>query len=234
YEASVKARLVTLGAKDQKQQNIMARINEIKGLMTKKEVQLKAAKEYLTVNDNDSLELLHEELYQQDFSILNMIEGAKPMYYPGKRRALESGFMHHILDHLDIRTQNIKVLQEAGGKGNSFWAVKFKRRKRQNGVYHVKIYITRRKKFAAAIEKKKTEVITCEGLLEDHRADLEAFDKENSEQQDEIKGLLEDLKRDLYLLNRAAAIQLDNKIFHALVEASVYVRDLAQSAKNVE
>ncbi|KAG0090791.1 hypothetical protein BGZ93_009134 [Podila epicladia] len=234
YEARVKVRLATLGAKDQKQQSIMERINETKGLMTKKEVQLKAAKEYLRVNDNDSLELLHEELYQQDFSILNMIEGAKPMYYPGKKRALESGFMHHILDHLDIRTQNVKVLQEAGGKGTAFWAVKFRRRKRQNGIYHVKIYITRKKKFAALIEKKKTEVTTCEGLLEDYKDDLEAFEKDHREQQDEIKELLEDLKRDLYLLNRAAAIQLDSKIFHELVDASVYVRDLAQSAKNVE
>ncbi|KAG0334538.1 hypothetical protein BG000_008245 [Podila horticola] len=234
YEASVKARLETLGAKDQKQQNLMGRINETKGLITKKEVHLKAAKEYLRVNDNDSLELLHEELYQQDFSILNMMEGAKPLYYPGKKRALEPGFMHHILDHLDIRTQNIKVLQEAGGKGEAFWAVKFRRRKRQNGIYHVKIYITRRKKFAEVIEQKKTEVRTCEGLLEDYNTDLEALERDNREQQIEIKELLDDLKQDLYLLNRTAAIQLDNQIFHSLVEAAVYVRDLGQSALNVE
>ncbi|KAG0359709.1 hypothetical protein BG005_000335, partial [Podila minutissima] len=234
YEASVKARLVALGAKDQMQQNIMGQINRIRGCMAEQEVQLKAAKEYLRVNDNDTLELIHEELYQQDFSIWNMTEGAKPMYYPGKSQAATPGFVHHIIDHIDIHTQNIKVLQEAGGKGKAFWAVKFRRIMGQNGVYHVKIYITRRKKFAREIEKMKIAVLHCEGLSEDHRNDLEAFDTENRKLQDEIKGLLEDLRRDLYLLNRVTANQLDNNIFHALVEASVYVRDLAQSAKNVE
>ncbi|KAF9310886.1 hypothetical protein BG003_008011 [Podila horticola] len=212
YEARVKARLKTLGAKNRNQKNLMGYINETKGLVTTREVQLKAAKEYLRVNDNDSLELLHEELYQQDFSILNMMEGTKPMYCLGKKQTLEPGFMYHILDHLDIRIQNIKILQEAGGKGETFWAVKFRRRKRQNGIYHVRIYITRRKKFAEAIEQKKTEVRTCEGMPEDYNTDLEQFERDNREQQIEIKELLDDLKQDLYLLSRTAAIQLDNQI----------------------
>ncbi|KAG0334537.1 hypothetical protein BG000_008244 [Podila horticola] len=227
YEASVKARLETLGTEDQKQRNLL-------DLITKKEVHFKAAKEYLRVNDNDSLELLHEELYQQDFSILNMMEGAKPLYYPGKKRALEPGFMHHILDHLDIRTQNIKVLQEAGGKGEAFWAVKFRRRKRQNGIYHVKIYITRRKKFVKEIKKMKMEASECEWQLEDHRCGLKEYGKDHRVQTEVMKELLEHLKEDRYLLNRTAAIQLDNQIFHSLVKAAVYVRDLGQSALNVE
>ncbi|KAF9337183.1 hypothetical protein BG006_005904 [Podila minutissima] len=118
YEARVKARLVTLGAKDQKQQNIMERINEIKCLMTNKEVQLKAAKEYMAVNDNDSLGLLHEELYQQDF--FSEHEGGS----------------------------HSNVLQKVGGKGEAFWAVRFRRRKHLNGFYHFRIYVTRRKKFS--------------------------------------------------------------------------------------
>lgn len=42
------------------------------------------------------------------------------MYYPGKKRALEPGFVHHILDHIDIRAHNVTILQEAGGIGNLY------------------------------------------------------------------------------------------------------------------
>ncbi|KAF9381379.1 hypothetical protein CPB97_007793 [Podila verticillata] len=234
YEASIKVRLETLGVKDGDQRDIMERINETEAEIAEKEAQLKKAQEFLRVNNNDTLELLHEDLYQQDFSILNVMESSKPMYYPGKKRAAEPGFMHHVLDHLDFRIQNVKILQEAGGKGEAFWAVKFRRKKRQNGVYHVKIYITRKKKFTAEIEKTKTQVTLLEGQLNDHRDDLKAFKETNSKQRDEMKELLNELKKDLYLLGRVMAIQLDNKVFHALVEAAVYVRDLAESAKNVE
>ena len=197
-------------------------------------MRLKEVKEYLIVNNNDILELLHEDLYQQDFSILNVMESSWSMYYTGKKRAAELRFMHHVLDHLDFCIQNIKILQEAGGKGEAFWAVNFRRRKRQNGVYHVKIYITRMMKYTEKIEKTKTQAALWEGQLDDHKVGLVDFEKTCRDQQKEMKELLDDLKENLYQLSRAMATQLDNKVFHALVKDSVHVRDLSQSAKNVE
>ncbi|KAG0075852.1 hypothetical protein BGZ93_011146 [Podila epicladia] len=217
---------------NQTRYSVQERLDSIKAKIAEREKQLQQIREYLRVNDNDSLELIHEELYQQDFSTLNMMEGAGPMYYPGRKRAVEPGFLHHVIDHIDIRTQNIEVLQETGGKGQEFWAVKFRRRKRQNGIYHVKIYITRRKKFTNEIVQRKAQMDLVKELLEDSKADLQSF--ETLHAQAEVPELEEDLRTYRYLHARVSESMLSNRIFQALVDAKVYVRDYSESAANLE
>ncbi|KAG0025665.1 hypothetical protein BGZ82_009893 [Podila clonocystis] len=231
-EAKIDKILKTLGVKDQEQTTILARINSLKAIITETEDRLSRASQYLSVHDNEALELLHEEIYQQDFSILNIIEGSKPMYYPGKLRAATPGFVHHNLDHIDIRAQNVKILQEAGGKGHSYWAVKFRRRKNQNGLFHVKIYITRKKKFYVEIENARKEALQCRILLRHYEEDLIRLQKMDGPRI--LESLLEDLNVHRYLLAQVSTSKLDFKIFEMLVESKVYVRDLVQSSVNIE
>ncbi|KAF9386355.1 hypothetical protein CPB97_003818, partial [Podila verticillata] len=219
YEVSIKVHLETLGTKAE---------------IAKKEALLEKSQEYLRVSNNDTLELLHEELYQQDFSILNVMESSKSMYYPGKKRAAKHGFIHHVLNHIDFHMQNIKVLQEASSKGEKFWAIKFHWRKHQNGIYHIKIYITRKKKFAMEIENIETQVILLEEQLGDLRHDLQHYEAMTAHLSYDMKEFLDGLNLDIHLLGRVCSIQLDGTVFHKLVEAGVYVHNLAQSAKNVE
>ncbi|KAI9242923.1 MAG: hypothetical protein BYD32DRAFT_402189 [Podila humilis] len=234
YEAIIAKREDALESKDKLQKEFLGRINSTKAQIAEKEESLKNLTAFLAINDNETLELLHEELYQQDFSILNLIEGSKPMYYPGKQRANAPNFIHHELDHIDTRSQNIKVLQQEGGKSFKFWAVRFRRRKRQNGLYHVKIYIHRKKKFAREISEKRTAQTVCKGQLEDHKADLEEFERIHHDQEVELKELLDELKLNRYLLSRVNSVQLESTVFHKLVKADAYVRDIRQSALNVE
>lgn len=106
-----------------------------------------------------------------------MLEGSKPMYYPGKKRADIPSFVHHIIDHVDIQARNVKILQVAGGKRHAYWATRFCRRKCQNGLFHVKIYVTRRKKFAVEIEEMKTVETTSILSLEEFRADVAVLEQ---------------------------------------------------------
>ncbi|KAG0038657.1 hypothetical protein BGZ82_011310 [Podila clonocystis] len=80
YEQIVRVRmdLLKVTEEDGDQKNILKQLYNIKAMINKKEEQLKNAKEFLRINDNDILLLLHEEVYQQDFPILDsMQEGAK-------------------------------------------------------------------------------------------------------------------------------------------------------------
>ncbi|KFH69378.1 hypothetical protein MVEG_04191 [Podila verticillata NRRL 6337] len=102
--------------KDAEETYILDWINSIQVNISEKEDQLNRATKYLAIGDIETLELLHEDLYQQAFSVLNTIESSKPLYYPGKKSASEPGFIHHILDHVDIRTHNTKVYRKLAAK----------------------------------------------------------------------------------------------------------------------
>lgn len=112
------------------------------------------------------------------------------------------------------------VLQEAGGLGHAFWAVKFRKRKRQNGVYHVKIYITRRK-LAASIKQMKTEEQELQRLLIGEREDLQSYITEIGKIPEAVQEMLDELKATCYLQSRARSTQVDSKVFYVLVECYV-------------
>lgn len=188
----------------------------------------------MTVNDSDTSVLLHEDSYEKKISIRSIIESNQVLYYPGKRRAATPGFVHHVIDHMEIHSENVTVLQEAGGIDEAFWAIRFHRNMFQNGKYHVKIYISRRKKFAVDIERMKMEVLECEGPLEDCRLDLKGYESYHRDLLDQVKELQDDLERDRYLLSQVSSTQLNCTTFHMLVKDEVYVRDFARSAVNFE
>ncbi|KAG0025666.1 hypothetical protein BGZ82_009894 [Podila clonocystis] len=214
--------------------SVVARIGELECRISKHEQQLREIEMNLAVYDQDALELLHEELYQQNFSMLNINEGSKSMYYPGKKRASEPGFIHHAIDHIDIRVHNVKILQEAGGRGQLFWAVRFRRRKAQNGFYSARIYIQRRKKFTSEIERWKADQIKHKTILEVCREELLQLDPQEHSRSEVEKALLGDLKKNQYLLGRVSIPFLDRRVLYAMVNDGVFVRDLSESARNVE
>ncbi|KAF9428413.1 hypothetical protein BGZ94_002472 [Podila epigama] len=224
----------TLEHKNKEEKAILERMNVLKTSIAEKEQKLNDIDMQLTLTDQNTLELLHEEHYQQDFSFLNLREKCREMHYPGEPEATNRRFIHHILDHIDIRSHNIRIVDVKGGVNEKFWAVLFRRRRAQNGVYHVKIYIKKKKKYAIKIEEWKSQQMELQGLLEDHKDELKLFEEQEQQRQEEVRFLLDELKKDQYILSRASAKQLNNKVFGALVKANVFELDYSKSALNIE
>ncbi|KAI9242919.1 MAG: hypothetical protein BYD32DRAFT_402182 [Podila humilis] len=234
YTDQIQAREKTLGGKNREEQEVLTQIGDLKAKIAHHEQHLLDIKRDLAFYDKDTLVLLYEESYQQGVTLLGFMEGVKTMYFPGKKRASSPEFVHHVIDHIDILARNVNVLQDAGGFNHPYWAVRFRRRKHQNGLYAVKIYITKRKMFIKKIENWKTIETTHQGKLKDCIADLEDLERQKKERKVQIDELVEQLKMDYYLLGRVSTTTLDSKVFHALVAAQVYVRDIGTSSTNVE
>ncbi|KAI9242874.1 MAG: hypothetical protein BYD32DRAFT_402060 [Podila humilis] len=234
FSVLVAAREAALVHKDKTQNDLMARINLTKMLILEREQGLKDIVRKLAVHDSDALELVHEEIYQQGNSDLSLAESFRTMCYPLSGTPAS---VSHVIDHIDIRAENIRVLEQTGGVGQSFWAVRFHRSRSQAGLYQVKIYITRRKKFDEEIAHLKTQEAVAKGQLEDDRADLEEFERfERSTNMDlsEIRELLADLELNRYLLARVSELELNFNVFQALLDARVFVRDDSASAVRLE
>ncbi|KAG0025668.1 hypothetical protein BGZ82_009896 [Podila clonocystis] len=234
YHEIIIARETTLGGKNREEQAVLARIGDLKARIAEHEQTLQDIKRDLAFYDKDSLVLHHEESYQQGVSLMGLVEPAKAMYFPGKTRAEKQGFIHHSIDHIDILERNVKILQQAGGLGQAFWAVRFRNRKQQNGLYRVKIYITKRKKFSEKIEELRTVEIMHRELLANCNAELAEDQLTENEQPLQLDIIMGQLKLDRYLLGRVSTSTLDKRVFQEMVEAKVYVRDIVQSAINVE
>ncbi|KAF9309950.1 hypothetical protein BG003_009116 [Podila horticola] len=91
-------------------------------------------------------------------------------------RTATPGYIHHVIDHIDIQAHNVKVLQKSGGKGQEFWAVKFRRKKGHNGLFHAKVYITKKKMFAAEIETWRAHEVELKVLQEEYQTNLDIFE----------------------------------------------------------
>ncbi|KAF9381383.1 hypothetical protein CPB97_007797 [Podila verticillata] len=234
YLDTINAREKTLGGKNKQEQNALAQIGDLRARIKEHEQVLQDIKRDLILYDTDSLVLHHEELYQQGLPFLGRVEGAKTVYFPGKERAYAPGFIHHSIDHIDILERNVTLLQQAGGLNHAYWAVQFHERKHQNGLYVVKIYITKRKKFSRKIQDWRTAETTHQSLLKDCIADLEDLEQQQNQCKVQINELVELLTLDHYLLGKVSTSDIPSKVFQQLVEARVFVRDIAQSALNLE
>ncbi|KAG0038658.1 hypothetical protein BGZ82_011311 [Podila clonocystis] len=234
YEELIKARETTLAFKNQAQKDVRARITDLEAKITRHDQALQNIERNLSFYERDDLTLLHEEIYQQDCSILSSKDGSKTMYYSGKNPSDTYGGLLHTIDHIDIQARNIEILDEAGGAGSSFWAVQFRKTKCQNGLYHVKIYVTKKKRFAEDIRRWRTKQGIEQELYDTYKAELEKFERHEQQQSPEIEELLKQLRLYWYLHGRASSADLDSKALQALMDAKVYVQDHSLSALNVQ
>ncbi|KAF8981351.1 hypothetical protein BGZ52_002957, partial [Haplosporangium bisporale] len=231
FSVLIATKEAALGHKDRDQHHLMAMVNSTKMLILEREQGLKDIVRKLAVHDSDALELVHEETYQQGNSYLSLAEPSRTMRYP---LSGTPAYVSHVIDHIDIQAENIRVLEQTGGVGQSFWAVRFRRSRFRAGLYQVKIYITRRKKFAEEIEYLKTQKTVIKGQLEEHRSDLEEFEKITNMGLSVIRELLEDLELNRYLLARVSELELNFNVFQGLLDAGVFVREDSVSAIRLE
>lgn len=156
------------------------------------------------------------------------------MYYPGRELSEKLNFPYHNIDYVDTQAYTVKVGKQDGGVGHNFWGINFFRNRFQNGKFHVKIYIPKRKEQAALLEELKARVCMTRGLLELCVKDLQRLERYRKEDMEDMKELLNDLENDRYVHSRVWMTSLDIKVFHALVEAKVFVFHIHASANNLE
>ncbi|KAG0014535.1 hypothetical protein BGZ81_000412 [Podila clonocystis] len=175
--------------------------------------------------DRDEMFLLHEDKYEPEFQWLKRAEPKNQMYYPEKHLVNVPGFIHHVIDRVRIEKEKVELESEEGGKGHKTF---------RDGKLRVKIYIEMRKKYVTELEELNTQDKAIRGHLLNCRHDLKTCEQDAEEDMRAIEGLMVELKLDLYLHARVSMTQLESKVFHALVEANVYVHQDSESAKNLE
>ncbi|KAF8950979.1 hypothetical protein BGZ52_000928 [Haplosporangium bisporale] len=234
FEESIAARERTLGDKDQAQKAVLATIGELKAKIAHYEQVLEDIGRDWNFRTRDLLHLLHEERYEQNWRWLKLTEPMIHMCYPSEKLVASPTFIPHIIDYVATWAHNVVVLSEKDGKNHKRWSAKLHRNRFQNGTFHVKIYIKMKKHFAAVIEKLNTEDNKTRGELAICMQDLETYKRVSEEDLRTIESLMVDLRLDRYLLGRVSMSRLENRVFHALVEAKVYVHQDSESAANLE
>lgn len=189
----------------------------------------------LAYHDRDDLVLLYEERFDPSWSLSGIIDGARTaFYYPANILSQTPGFMHHVLDKVDVQAHNIEISQAAGGQGYKFWAVKLCKNKLQGRLFHVKIYITRRKKYAAEIEAWRAKRLAIQELLAGLRADLQRLEAKGVDRLQAARAISEELHVFRFIFGQVSAQQRRIEVVWSMLEANLYVRDFIQSAANVE
>ncbi|KAF9327689.1 hypothetical protein BG006_009040 [Podila minutissima] len=224
YATFITEREKILGHWDRTQRTLQDRIHKIHSEIFKREQMLKEIERKLDAIDSGYLELLHEEMYHQDTS--ELIGKPKTICFPAASLATVPGFTNRVIDHIDIRAENIEVLEQTSGIGQTCWVAKICRKAYQGGLCH---------KFAEKISNLKTEKTAAKGYLEETRLDIEAFTTYHSQADvADIKEVLSELQLDRYLYARSSEPDLNIKVFLALVDANVYVRHHFISAVSLE
>ncbi|KAG0338908.1 hypothetical protein BG004_007035, partial [Podila humilis] len=233
YEDDVKKLEFMLQQKGEEQSSLLIEICSHKAAISRHQHEIKSLRREIVLNSRDDLVLLHEQVYQQDFSIMGLLENKKVMYYPGKVRSSQPGFVHHEIDHIDIRNQNMIIHKKSGGVGQKHWAAEFIHKKVHSGSFHIRIYVTKRKMYGNMLMVKHTRLYTSEGELEERITKLQEIEERTVDLHGKIDELIDDLKQCLYVLTHVMSTTLDNNIFQMMIENKVYVRDIAESAKKV-
>ncbi|KAF9386081.1 hypothetical protein BGX21_000888, partial [Mortierella sp. AD011] len=140
----------------------------------------------------------------------------------------------HLIDHLDVMAHNVEIKEPRGGRGKSFWEIKYRRNRYKHGVFHAKAYIKKRNMFEKEIQQWKQVNAQLPGEIKELQEKLRKYEEENQGRQAEIKELLEDLEKNQYLLNQVSKEGLDIDIFHELVDTRAYVGDRLENLKAVE
>ncbi|KAG0090792.1 hypothetical protein BGZ93_009135 [Podila epicladia] len=234
FEVLIEKREETLKNKNKEEEEVLRTIGLIEAEIIEHESAIQNIDRDLAYYDKDTLHLLYEERYDQAWSMMKLAERKTAMYYPGRILSSSPGFINHILDHIDTQEHNIEVARQAGGVGNNHWAVQFRRRRLQDGVYHVKIYVKKSKMFSTKIEELRTKESVAKDSLHESKGRLLAYRDDFKVIKDIIQGLVNDLELDRYVLSRVSTKQVHSKVFQALVDAEVYVRDDSTSAKQLE
>ncbi|KAF9305997.1 hypothetical protein BGZ74_007966 [Mortierella antarctica] len=222
FEVLIKQREEILKNKNKEEEEVLRTIGLIEADIIKYESDIQNIDRDLAYYDKDTLYLLFEMRYDQAWSAMKLAERKTAMYYPGRILSNSPGFIKHVLDHIDTQEHNIEVARQVGGVSYNHWAVQFCRRRLQDGVYHVKIYVKRSKKFSATIEKMRTRESVVKDLLHESKEKLRTYITDVQDIKNNIMELLNDLEWDRYVLGRVSMKLVHSKVFHALVDADVY------------
>ncbi|KAF9961509.1 hypothetical protein BGZ72_003347 [Mortierella alpina] len=187
---------------------------------------IRELEENLNTIDTDNLELVYEERFEESWDIL------------AQREEMEfaSPTLDYAIDHVEVLEHAIDVREQMGGVGCRSWRVRFIRNFCRDGLYHVKLYVTRRNLNAREITVKQCELRRYKsdlaGLAEEQRKLLDGGDPNaGGGTLASRKQLNEELSQCMDMISRASRHTLHLNLFKALAEAGVYEGDFSECVK---
>lgn len=115
------------------------------------------------------------------------------MEYPGTRRVATLDFITHVLDHVVTQGHNFKAARAEGGEGFIRWSNKVLWNRFQNEVLYAKIYLEKRKIFAAEIEALRAREQAIIMTLAVLRLAVQKLNTAGRDAAEEIRSLLDEL-----------------------------------------
>lgn len=115
------------------------------------------------------------------------------MEYPWTRRVATLDFITHVLDHVATQGHNFKAARAEGGEGFIRWSTKVLWNRFQNEVLYAKIYLEKRKIFAAEIEALRAREQAIIMTLTDLRLAVQKLNTAVRDAAEEIRSLLDEL-----------------------------------------
>ncbi|KAG0028401.1 hypothetical protein BGZ81_004774 [Podila clonocystis] len=212
FETIIAEREATFGVKDQTQKAAPPNIGNLKAKIVKYEQALQDIERDQSFHARDKLFLIHEE----------------------RQVTTAPGFFSHAIDHIDTQAHNVHILSQEGGNGDNIWGVQLRRTRFQHGLFHVKIYIQKRKMFATEIEACKARELETKAVLADLKVTVQELEAAGHDTPEEIQVILDELVEWRSLLGRVSSKQLDFRTFLYMLNEHLYVREDSESAVNVE
>ncbi|KAG0038660.1 hypothetical protein BGZ82_011313 [Podila clonocystis] len=235
FETIIAEREAAFGVKDQTQKAAPRNIGDLKAKIAKYEQALQDIERDQSFHARDKLFLIHEERYEQDRGWLKLPKSYMThMYYPSRQVAASTGFFSHVIDHIDTQAHNVHILNEGGGNGDKIWSVQFSRSRYQDGLFHVKIYIQKRKMFATEIKACRARELETKTVLADLKVTVQELEAAGHDTPEEIQAMLDELVEWRSLLGRVSSKQLGFRTFQCMINEHLYVRQDSESAVNVE
>jgi len=140
------------------------------------EWEIEKKKKLLREHDTDDLLLLSEKRFDEGGGPINWIKDR----FGGQadqEHTMELLEQDHTIDNLTVAHQEIEVLDQKGGRGETSWSVRFKRHAFKPGYYHVVLSTYKRTKFRKEVGQWKWELDQWNKALKRSKEERDALNE---------------------------------------------------------
>ncbi|KAG0001319.1 hypothetical protein BGZ80_006853 [Entomortierella chlamydospora] len=214
----------SLQFKDGHRDDFLSRIYSLDIKVQNLEIELHEIEEEIRIHNTDEMILLHEERYDQEWTVTPSVRQNHMKYSSEK----------NTIDLKTIMMNNIKNVSQEGGETFEFWTANFERKAFQNGVFHVKLYAKKSKVFRSTISECNTQICVVKGNMERLRKEKDQQVEKQRYQSAAIAELVEKRKESAKLVSLATVDSINPEVFQSLIQANAYSMDPREAANVVE
>ncbi|KAF9346184.1 hypothetical protein BGX26_002329 [Mortierella sp. AD094] len=214
----------SLQFKDGRRDDLLSQIYSLDIKMQNLELELHEVEEIIRIHNTDEMILLHEERYDQEWTVTPSIREDHMRYHSEE----------NIIDLKTVMMNNIKNVQQSGGETFKFWTANFERKAFQNGVFHVKLYAKKSNVFRSTISQSRTQKCVMEGRIERLKKEKDQQSEKQRYQRAAIADQVEKRKESAKLISMTSVESINPEVFHSLIQANAYSMGPREAANVVE